>query len=269
MYMQYAFLDDTADDIVLSSTPNSASSNGRFSLTHPGPSPHGEACQYLTPQTHRRGLGQYQSSPAVCGPSPISASGGERGSRVFSVNGDGDFEFQGMCEDSSPPGEPEGEPLGETEGGDAGIEFHTHSGSQSSVGSEGYSSPDANHNNPPPSSRPPNHTPSTPHPQSSSVLPEAPPPTTADEGPESVFNRNRSLSMPLRRRRPSSASHLHQRRGVHSVMEGNELSDSMDSGLAATCSNTSLASTDSMQYNALGVSAICILEAVKSMLDHQ
>ncbi len=107
---------------------------------------------------------------------------------------------------------------------------------------------DANNNNPPalpPSSaHPSNHTPSTPHqphPQSSNVLPEAHAPTTTDEGPESVFDRNRSMSMPLRRRRPRSASHSHQRRGVHSVMEGSELSDSMDSGLATTCSYTNLA----------------------------
>lgn len=192
------------------------------------------------------------------------------------------FDLEGF-DDSA--GEREGDGgAGEGEGGtgaeDNGIEFHVHSGSQSSVGSEGYSSPDANsksNGNPSSSSssHAPNSTHTTPLRPSSSVLPEAVTPTpessmAAECDPsESVFefDRGRSLSLPPGRRRPRSASHSH-RRGVQSVMEGGGLCDSVDSGLAATCSNTSLGSVDSLHYNTLGVSAVCIFEAVKSMLDH-
>ena len=86
-----------------------------------------------------------------------------------------------------------------------------------------------------------------------------------------MYDRNRSLSYPTRRR-PSSASRAAAAgRQAHSaVLEDREImTESLDSGLDAS-SQTSLASTDSsLQYSTLGVSAFCVYEAVKSMLDHQ
>lgn len=123
-------------------------------------------------------------------------------------------------------------------------------GSQSSFSSiEGVSSP-------------PTATPPQPRPQSSTTLREATP--ISEE--VTVFDRNRSMSFPRRHRRPSSAG-ADQR---HRVLSDRELMcESLDSGLAAS-SETSIASTDSgMHYSALGVSAVCVFEAVKSMLDHQ
>jgi hypothetical protein len=60
-----------------------------------------------------------------------------------------------------------------------------------------------------------------------------------------------------------------QRHRVCSVIEDREIiHNSLDSGLAAS-SETSIASNDSMHYSTLGVSALCMFEAVKSMLDHK
>ena len=60
------------------------------------------------------------------------------------------------------------------------------------------------------------------------------------------------------------------RRVVQSVVEdpeGFSGGQSVDSGLEAS-SELSIASNDSGLYTTLGVSAICIYEAVRSMLDH-
>lgn len=105
-------------------------------------------------------------------------------------------------------------------------------------------------------------------PQSSTLLREGVMPTSCNGTP---FDRNRSMSYPRRHHRPNSAEAASQRRQTcRSVLEDKELmSESLDSGLAAS-SETSIASSDSaMQYSALGVSAVCIYQAVKAMLDHK
>ena len=78
----------------------------------------------------------------------------------------------------------------------------------------------------------------------------------------SHFDRSRSHSFPCRKR-PDSADKAVSH-STEIISEG----DSLDSGLEAS-SELSIASIDSMQYSTLGVSALCILEAVKSCLDHQ
>ena len=94
-----------------------------------------------------------------------------------------------------------------------------------------------------------------PRPQSG-LVPEARPVVKTEEVLYlSAFDRNRSRSVPTRRR-PNSVS-------VSAMRE-----QSVDSGLEAS-SEVSLTSTDSctsLQYSTLGVSAVCILEAVRSML---
>lgn len=164
---------------------------------------------------------------------------------MLSLTQEGVFHLEGMCDESPASSEEE-----EQRSPDEGVQFTMPNGSQSSVNSEDYSGPQET-------------TPPQPRPQSSTTLREATPTSEV-----MVFDRNRSMSYP-RRRRPSSAGTDTQRRLVHSLMEDKELMcESLDSGLAAS-SETSIGSTDSLQYSALGVSAFCIFQAVKSMLDHK
>lgn len=191
-------------------------------------------------------MSQIQSTPVLS-----SACGSERGSsRVLSLTQEGVFHLEGVCDEGE-----EDQPAN-----DEGIQFATPSSSQSSFASDGYSSPITRSNN---------HTPLQPRPQSSreggSTTTTT---TTTSEG--SAFDRIRSLSCP-KHRRPSSAGRATAGRCGHpSVQGGREvLAESLDSGLDAS-SQTSIASTDSaLQYSALGVSAFCVYEAVKSMLDHK
>ena len=110
-------------------------------------------------------------------------------------------------------------------------------------------------------------TPIQPRPQSSTLLREGM--TATCNRP---FDRTRSMSYPRHTHRPNSAEAASQQRLTcrSVVLENKEMmSESLDSGLAAS-SETSIASSDSaMQYSALGVSAFCIYQAVKAMLDHK
>lgn len=107
-----------------------------------------------------------------------------------------------------------------------------------------------------------------PRPQSGSLVPEATPVTLEVGGLSSaVFDRNRSRSVP-NRIRPSSA----RRVGGDGAQAISERGHSIDSGLEASsevslASATSVDSCASLQISTLGVSAMCILEAVRSMLD--
>lgn len=265
---QHAFIRITDDAPFLSSTPECS----RRGFTHSLPSQAEPSCGYSTPQVpRRRGLGRDQSSPAIG-----SSRGGERGSRILSLTLEGElsqegqegmFSLDGNFDDGTSPTEPSSEDDEERHIDDSGLHFTASNSvpdpnsSQSSFGSEGYSSP-----GPVPTG---NHTPSSSssqqqqpqthsRPQSSITLR-----TREGEG----FDRNRSMSYPSRRR-PNSASTTSQRRVI---LEDNKelLGESLDSGLEAS-SETSIASTDStLQYSTLGVSAFCIYQAVKSMLDHK
>ena len=83
----------------------------------------------------------------------------------------------------------------------------------------------------------------------------------------SAFDRNRSRSFPTRTR-PNSARLCMRRNGSDRTEAIAEREHSMDSGLEAF-SEASLESADSctsLHYSRLGVSATCILEAVRAML---
>lgn len=165
---------------------------------------------------------------------------------MLTLTQEGVFHLEGTCDNSPTSSEEE-----EQKSPDEGVQFlMPHSPSQSSLDFEGGCSPSE-------------ATPLQTRPQSSTTLREATPVSEV-----MVFDRNRSMSYPRRRRRPSSAGTTDaQHRLVVSMME--DMCDSLDSGLAAS-SETSIASTDSgLQYSALGVSAFCIFQAVKSMLDHK
>lgn len=262
-YLQYAFIretDYTANAHFTSSTPDCS----RRSFLYSHPPLHAEGNQFYTPQVQRRNLGQNQSSPALHG-----SGRGERGSRVLSLTQEGIFHLEGVCDrDESPVGGGQSSEEEEQRANEDGIQFATtHSSSQSSFGSDGYSSPSSTTNF---------HTPLQPRPQSSTTLRDREgTPGTGIEG-TTAFDRNRSMSYPSRRRPSSARNASHQRQGVHSVVEGS-MCQSFDSGLAeettsglAASSETSIASNDSaLQYSTIGVSAFCILEAVRTMLDHQ
>lgn len=265
---QHAFIRITDDAPFLSSTPECS----RRGFTHSLPSQAEPSCGYSTPQvSRRRALGRDQSSPAIG-----SSRDGERGSRILSLTLEGElsqeggisqegmFSLDGNFDDGTSPTEQSSEDDEERHMDDSGLHFAASvpdpNSSQSSFGSEGYSSP-----GPVPTG---NHTPSSSQqqqqpqthsrPQSSITLR-----TREGEG----FDRNRSMSFPFRRR-PDSAGTTSQRRVI---LEDNKelLGESLDSGLEAS-SETSIASTDStLQYSTLGVSAFCIYQAVKSMLDHK
>lgn len=105
-----------------------------------------------------------------------------------------------------------------------------------------------------------------PRPQSGSLVPEATQVdgTEVDGSLSSAFDRNRSRSVPTRRR-PSSAGIGTRWVGLDGTEVISEREQSVDSGLEA-CSLTSVDSCASLQYSGLEVSAICILEAVRCML---
>lgn len=166
---------------------------------------------------------------------------------MLSLTQEGVFHLEGTCDDSPTSSEED-----EQRSPDEGVQFvMPSSGSQSSL--EGGCSP-------------PQATPPQSRPQSSTTLREATPVSEVV-----VFDRNRSMSYP-RRRRPSSAgtAEAQCRQAVSVMVEDRELMcESLDSGLAAS-SETSIASNDSgLQYSTLGVSAFCIFQGVKSMLDHK
>ena len=239
------------------STPNFSSSRRQFTCSHP-PSHTADSTHYYTPQVQRRGLGQVQSSPVLRG-----ASDRRRGSRVLSLTQDGIFtQEEGVFQlddltDHAPPA-PSNEEEEQTH--DEGIQFATPTSSQWSFTSDGGNNSPITQNH--------GHTPLQSRPQSSTLLGEEPPTNTSTE--PCKFDRNRSMSYPTHKR-PGSAGHTQKRRVQSSAMEGGVegLRESLDSGLDAS-SETSLASTDSsLHYSTLGVSALCVLEAVKSMLDHK
>ena len=158
------------------------------------------------------------------------------------------LEEEDVCDENAVNGGPSSEDE-DQRSHDEGLQMSTPS-SQSSLSPEGHGSPVIRHTSL--ESRP-----------QSSTLPSEGIPMSEGSG----FDRNHSRSYP--RQRPSSAGNEGQYRSIFSVVEDICEGQSLDSGLEAS-SEASIASTDStLQYNALGVSAVCILEALKSMLDHK
>ena len=197
---------------------------------------------------------------------------------MLSLTEEGVFHLEGHTGEGEVSGGEE-EKVEEERSPDEGIQFNLPNGSQSSFGSELFCS-----------GSPEMSVGTQPRPQSSTNTATTTTVTVRrecvqlsgegmmvmEEEEVSVFNRDRSMSYPTRRR-PSSAGMAavtQRRRQAYSMADAASaqeqgICDSQDSGLAACSSEASITSTDSMQYSALGVSALCILEAVKSMLDHK
>lgn len=184
--------------------------------------------RFSTPQVVRRSLASNHSTPFLA-----SARGNERGSRVMSLTEEGVFQFQMEAQVSFFTGS------GREQQDDEDATF----GSMSSF-SDVSGSPTSVH------PMPGNYS-----------LPEM------DHDYPSAFDRNRSRSFPTRRR-PNNARVFVRPVGDRTDVIA-EQDRSMDSGLEAF-SEASLGSADSctsLRYSRLGVSATCILEAVRSMLD--
>lgn len=199
---------------------------------------------------------------------------------MLSLTEEGVFHLEGHTGEGEVSG---GEEVEEERSPDEGIQFALPNGSQSSFGSELFcsGSPDTSVG---PQPRPQSSTNTTPQSSTNTTVMvrreclqlSGEVMVVMKEEEASVFDRNRSMSYPTRRR-PSSAgmaASTQRRRQAYSMADAASaqeqgMRDSQDSGLAACSSETSITSTDSMQFSALGVSAVCILEAVKSMLDHK
>ena len=186
---------------------------------------------YSTPQVPRRSFPVTHSTPYL-----TSACGSERGSRVLSLTEEGIFQMEeqtSLLTGSSREQQQDEELQGQEDGTFGSLSsFSDMSGSPTSV----------------------NPVPCLLSETDQSLLPSA-------------FDRNRSKSFPCRRR-PRSASVLMRPFGLERTEVIAEQDRSIDSGLEAfsEASLTSADSCTSIQYSRLGVSATCILEAVRSML---
>ncbi len=185
------------------------------------------AMRYSTPQVSRRNFPTNQSTP-----SSLNSARGERSSRVLSLTEEGVFQMEAQVLF-----------IAGSNGAELDEEEEATFGSLSS-GSDLSASPT--------SCNPPTGHCSLP------VMDLSHPP---------AFDRSRSRSFPSRKR-PSNARFLIQSTGTDCSQVITEQDRSMDSGLEAF-SEASLNSADSctsLHYSRLGVSATCILEAVRSML---